>query len=96
MSMIRNKTRGTVRPIGRLIFLFLALISGNLFSQQYYFDNYSVSHGLAQSTVYSIIQDRNDTYWMGTQAGLSQFDGVDFTNYTAEVGIAEGGFRAFF
>ena len=94
--MIHNTIREIIRPSGRIIFFFLFLTAGNLFSQQYYFDKYSVSQGLAQSTVYSILQDSNDNYWMGTQAGLSQFDGVAFTNYTAEDGIAEGGVRAVF
>jgi ligand-binding sensor domain-containing protein/serine phosphatase RsbU (regulator of sigma subunit) len=94
--MTCNLTGKIIRSIGRIIFLFLTVTSGKVFSQQYYFDNYSVSQGLAQSTVYSIIQDRNDNYWMGTQAGLSKFDGVSFVNYTAEDGIAEGGVRTVF
>ncbi|MEX0980894.1 MAG: two-component regulator propeller domain-containing protein [Bacteroidales bacterium] len=94
--MISNKIREIIRPDGRIIFFFLMLSVGNLLSQQYYFDKYSVSQGLAQSTVYSILQDRSDNYWMGTQAGLSRFDGVAFTNYTAEDGIAQGGVRAVF
>jgi ligand-binding sensor domain-containing protein/serine phosphatase RsbU (regulator of sigma subunit) len=94
--MTGNKIREIIRPTGRIIFLFLLLTPGNVFSQKYYFDNYSVSQGLAQSTVYSILQDREDNYWMGTQAGISRFDGVAFVNYTAEDGIAEGGVRALF
>lgn len=81
---------------GRIIFLCLILFSGNVQAQKYYFDQYSVSEGLAQSTIYTIIQDRNDNIWMGSQAGASQFDGLEFINYTAEDGIAENGVRAIF
>lgn len=94
--MTCNKIREIIRSAGRIIFLFLMFTPGNVCSQKYFFDNYSVSEGLAQSTVYSILQDREDNYWMGTQAGLSRFDGVVFVNYTAEDGIAEGGVRALF
>lgn len=85
-----------IRLAGRIIFLFLTMFSGIVYSQHYYFDNYSVSEGLAQSTVYSILQDKDDNFWLGTQAGVSKFDGSEFTNFTAEDGLAEGGVRAVF
>ena len=83
-----------IRLAGRIIFLFLAMLSGIVYSQHYYFDNYTVSEGLAQSTVYSILQDKEDNFWLGTKAGVSKFDGLEFTNFTAEDGLAEGGVRA--
>lgn len=89
-----QKIKKIIRPARRIIFLWLLSIPVSSFAQHYYFDNYSVSEGLAQSTVYSILQDREDNYWLGTQAGVSKFDGVEFVNYTAEDGLAEGGVRA--
>ncbi len=78
--------------------LLLAFLSGVLLfpcrGQQYYFDQFSVSEGLAQSTVYKVIQDRNDIYWMGTLEGVSSFDGVEFINYSAADGLAGNGVRA--
>ncbi len=87
-------TRKIIRSCQRIIFLFLVLQPGLAFSQKFFFDTYSVSEGLAQSTVYSMIQDRDDNYWLGTQAGASRFDGVEFDNFTAEDGLSEGGVRA--
>ena len=95
-KMVKNRTERIIRLQRRIIFLFMPLLSAVAFSQQYYFDVYSVSEGLAQSTVYNIIQDRDDNYWMGTKAGVSRFDGLEFTNYTAENGLSEGGARAVF
>ena len=46
--------------------------------QQFYFDEFSVSDGLSQSTVHHIIQDRNDLYWLGTRVGVASFNGVEF------------------
>ncbi|MCK4749177.1 MAG: hypothetical protein KAT15_19125, partial [Bacteroidales bacterium] len=72
------------------------LLRGIAFSQIYYFDNYSVSEGLAQSKVFEIIQDRNDYIWLGTEGGVSRFDGVNFENFTSEDGLALNGVRTLF
>lgn len=94
--MISKKFKKIIRLNRRIIFLFLLSMSGSGAAQHYYFDEYSVSQGLAQSTVYSVIQDKEDNYWLGTQAGVSKFDGSEFVNFTAEDGLAEGGVRAVF
>ena len=78
----------------RAVILWICLGSLSIYGQQFYFDQFTVSDGLAQSTVYKIIQDRNDIYWVGTQAGVTRFNGVNFINYTAADGLAENGVRA--
>jgi len=78
----------------RYLLLFVGLWSFSLYGQQYFFDQFSVSDGLAQSTVHKIIQDRNDLYWLGTSVGVSSFNGVQFVNYSSTDGLAEGGVRA--
>lgn len=40
--------------------------------------------GLAQDTVYAILQTRDGFLWCGTRAGLSRFDGVHFENFGRE------------
>lgn len=86
-----------IRPIRRIIFLCTLLISmGSLFGQNYYFDSYGVSEGIAQSTVYDIAQDHNDYLWLGTSAGVSRFNGKEFVNYSVENGISENGVRTIF
>lgn len=100
-SVIRDKMNGTVtiRRLSnrRILFFALFLIAGTLLrAQTYYFDNYSVADGLAQSSVYAIIQDQNDYIWMGTEGGVTRFDGINFENYTTEDGLALNGVRALF
>jgi ligand-binding sensor domain-containing protein/serine phosphatase RsbU (regulator of sigma subunit) len=86
-----------IRPKRRIIFLCAILFSaGRLFSQNYYFDSYGVAEGLAQSTVYDIIQDQNDYLWLGTGAGVSRFNGKEFVNYSLENGMSENGVRTIF
>ncbi len=64
--------------------LLLVMLPGMARSQIYYFDNYNVSEGLAQSKVFTIIQDRQDYLWLGTEGGISRFNGAYFENFTSE------------
>lgn len=43
------------------------------------FENFGLTDGLAQSSVYRMIQDRHGFIWFGTQGGLHKFDGQEFT-----------------
>ncbi|MFK7784979.1 MAG: two-component regulator propeller domain-containing protein, partial [Crocinitomicaceae bacterium] len=58
-----------------LPFLFILFVMFG-HAQQYNFKNYSVKNGIAQSQVYSIIQDARGYMWMGTfGGGINSFDG---------------------
>jgi len=65
------------------------IINQNTVAQSYYFDNYSVKEGLAQSTVYDIHQDMKGYVWLGTSAGVSRFDGIRFYNYSYKNGLGK-------
>lgn len=54
---------------------------------------YSVNEGLAQSVVYALCQDTRGYMWLGTQAGVSRFDGREFTNYNYDDGLAHNKVR---
>jgi signal transduction histidine kinase/ligand-binding sensor domain-containing protein len=41
-------------------------------------ENMGLSDGLAQGTIYDIIQDRHGYIWFGTQGGLHRYDGQNF------------------
>ncbi len=57
-------------------------------SQQYNLRNYSVTEGLAQSQVFSMVEDANGFIWMGTRGGgISRFDGLQFKNYSSKDGL---------
>ena len=49
------------------------------------FEQLSVEHGLAQETVLAIAQDRQGFMWLGTQAGLTRFDGYRTITYKSAV-----------
>lgn len=45
------------------------------------FTNYTIENGLNSNCVFSIIQDKAGIIWLGTEKGLSSFDGKLFTHY---------------
>ena len=45
------------------------------------FSTLTVSDGLSQATVHSIVQDQQGYLWFGTQEGLNRYDGYDFVVY---------------
>jgi len=78
-----------------VIILFLYSIQASL-SQDYYFDSYGVSDGLSSSKVYTIIQASNDYLWMGTESGVTRWDGSEFENFSSDDGLAIGGVRTIY
>jgi ligand-binding sensor domain-containing protein/signal transduction histidine kinase len=58
-------------------------LSASLLAQDHAikFDRIGLEHGLPQSSVGAIVQDRQGFLWFGTQEGLSKYDGYGFTNY---------------
>jgi ligand-binding sensor domain-containing protein/serine phosphatase RsbU (regulator of sigma subunit) len=65
---------------GILFFLF-SVITCHAFPQDYNFRNFNSEDGLAQSYVYSIIQDVHGYLWIGTGNGISRYNGFKFENY---------------
>jgi ligand-binding sensor domain-containing protein len=70
-----------------LLTVFLVLLPA--FSQRYNFVNYSLEEGLPQSQVSDICQDRFGYLWIGTETGLSRFDGIEFENYSTDDGLPD-------
>lgn len=65
-------------------FIFLLLAPG--IRGQGLFSFYSVSEGLAQSTVTSMYRDTFGYLWVGTGDGLSIFNGYEFRNFKSRYG----------
>lgn len=57
--------------------------------QSYSYTRYDIQHGLAGSTVYSILQDKQGFLWFGTETGVSRFDGTNFKNFTTIQGLPD-------
>ena len=67
--------------LGLLISLFV--LHAQLLARQpeVKFDCLTLEHGLSQTTVMAIAQDKLGYMWFGTVDGLNKFDGYDFTVY---------------
>ncbi len=75
-------------PVNLCVCLFLMLYPFHVAAQKYYFRNYNVEDGLAQSQVLSINQDINGYLWFGSFDGLSRYDGYTFTTFSRKDGLA--------
>ena len=51
-------------------------------------DFFHAKEGFPGEAVRAIVQDKHDAMWFGTDYGLIKYDGVRFTTYTTENGLA--------
>ena len=72
-----------------LTFLTTLLLPASSFSQEYSYAHYDIGEGLAGSTVYCITQDKDGFIWVGTETGVSRFDGTHFLNFTTADGLPD-------
>ncbi|MDX5347070.1 MAG: hypothetical protein LPJ89_10320 [Hymenobacteraceae bacterium] len=81
----------------RCLFLcFLLMLLFQAQAQRYNFKTWSSEHGLPQSQVMDIIQDRSGHLWLATLGGVSRFDGVKFENFTQEQGLSSSNTKKVF
>ncbi len=73
------------------IVLFLAVSARG---QQYHFRNFTVKDGVAQSQVYTMLQDHRGYLWLGTRGGgICRFDGTRFETFTEKNGLVSSYIR---
>ncbi|MFA9218013.1 MAG: two-component regulator propeller domain-containing protein, partial [Sphingomonadaceae bacterium] len=65
--------------------LFMGLAAAAAPQRTLRFEQLSVEHGLAQESVLAIMQDQQGFIWLGTQAGLTRFDGYRTITYKSVV-----------
>lgn len=77
-------------------YIILLAISHLAIAQQEYDVNYTIEDGLPSNNVYCVEQDAQGFIWLGTDAGLSRFDGYEFKNFTLEDGLPDMEILKFF
>lgn len=89
----RLSKTGKNRFLFKVHSIFLIVFSGLIFNysfvrgQDYKISSViSSSEGLSQSTVNCMVQDEDGFLWIGTQDGLNQYDGYNFTYYYNQPG----------
>ncbi len=72
-----------------LLFLSFFFIGFYSFSQDYPYTNFSLEEGLPQSQVNVVLQNSRGFLWVGTNGGISRFDGKNFYNYSILDGLSD-------
>jgi ligand-binding sensor domain-containing protein len=71
------------------ILLTLFVVPPAVYSQEYGYTQYNSRDGLAGATIYCMVQDKDGFIWLGTEGGLSRFDGTHFKSFTREDGLPD-------
>ncbi|MCC6459630.1 MAG: histidine kinase [Saprospiraceae bacterium] len=58
-------------------------------AQQPFSKNYQVKEGLLSNYTYFVFQDSKGYIWIGSDVGVSRFDGHTFTNYNTAQGLSD-------
>lgn len=53
-----------------------------------YYTHFTEKDGLCNDIVYTIMQDKKNNIWFGTDNGVSKYDGKSFSNYTVKQGLS--------
>jgi ligand-binding sensor domain-containing protein/anti-sigma regulatory factor (Ser/Thr protein kinase) len=71
-----------------LLFVTLLLLSGEILCQTLPFQSYTTRDGLPSNHITSLCQDSRGYLWIGTDNGLSMYDGTEFKNFTTADGLS--------
>lgn len=69
------------------VFVILFILTPVSYTIDYLHQVFDLKEGLPQSQVNCIVQDQRGYLWIGTQYGLSRFNGYDFRNYYGKDGL---------
>ncbi len=77
--------------MAKCLILILLLFSASVksYSQKLLVQRYTTANGLSSNEVFSIHKDKKGFIWIGTDRGVSMFDGKTFKNYTTNEGLCE-------
>lgn len=70
------------------IFILFFILPPGLFGQGIFHKHYSVNDGLPDNCIRTIFKDSRGYVWIGTDTGLSRFDGSTFTNWGTADGLS--------
>jgi ligand-binding sensor domain-containing protein len=67
--------------------VFFLLLHYSTRSQDFIYKHYDLQDGLPNPTIHAIFQDKDGFLWLGTESGLSRYDGNRFKTYTVKDGL---------
>ena len=60
---------------------------GNVVKENFHYTRFSIADGLPSSEIYEVFQDSKGYLWIGTDKGVSRYNGRYFENFTTKDGI---------
>lgn len=75
--------------------LMFIIISTCLYGHESNLKNYSIDQGLPSAECYAVFQDSKGYIWIGTDMGVSMYNGYTFRNFTTENGLVDNTVFAF-
>jgi ligand-binding sensor domain-containing protein/serine phosphatase RsbU (regulator of sigma subunit) len=71
------------------VLMVLLLAPCSLDAQTLNLSQFGIEEGLPQSSVYTMLQDKQGNIWVGTMNGVSKYNGLNFENFNKKDGLAE-------
>ena len=65
------------------------LETGECSAQTLNLNQFGIEEGLPQSSIYTMLQDKEGNIWVGTMSGVSKYNGLSFENFTKKDGLSE-------
>lgn len=65
------------------------LNTGNCAAQTLNLNQFGIEEGLPQSSIYTMLQDKEGNIWVGTMMGVSKYNGLNFENFNKKNGLSE-------
>jgi ligand-binding sensor domain-containing protein len=90
-SRVSGKNRGHLVACGRAARFVLGIVLASgvrlVFAEQLPLKIYTTADGLASDRIHCILPDSRGFLWLGTEDGISLFDGYGFKNYSVAEGL---------
>ncbi len=62
---------------------------GTALAQTLNLGKFGIEEGLPQSSIYTMLQDKDGNVWVGTMNGVSKYNGLNFENFNKKDGLSE-------
>src|ERR1035437_4950267 len=93
---VRNNMKKITTSFSQNVFwiwlITLCLLPSAIFhlsAQTLNLNQFGIEEGLPQSSIYTMLQDKDGNIWVGTMSGVSKYNGLSFENFTKKDGLAE-------
>ena len=90
-SIYQLNLQVTMKPLLQLIFILICV--SQTMAQYPSFHSYSIENGGPSNEIYSILQDNDGYIWIGSDAGVYRFNGVNYEHFTSKDLLARSATR---